>query len=679
MVSMEIKKKVNKEQIVNTILNIFIVIFGLILVFSVYNKIQVSFFGKDYSDFFGYSVFEVQTGSMKPEINPGDWIVVKATKNIKLEDVVTYKEGKDFITHRVIGKSGGTYITKGDANPSKDDPVDEKQMVGVVVKILPAFGFFKKTIFNPIVLVSIIITILIFNYTMKKNKKETIEEKEKKNNMELKNRIKTISEKTTSIIKEKVKKLKKEKINKEILKEELNKNQMDGEYRELAVLEDDELQAKTEEELNEMFEEDASFIPVDVSELDDTFLEIAQNEIEEEPVVENKIVQEIEEDEEKEAPNKINLELLEKGKKSKNIIEKFISIKIEELNEIISILDTDDKKYVNEPTIKNKLIGYYIDCKYYNYYGDVDFASTKKQIEKIERYISKEALLLKKKYNGSDSKYSEKVDKYLKIFIVIANLENAKNSITDKKAKEEFYKNQILELVSDLNWDSVKLKNTISEIMKIQRNYVGIIEYLCKKFETNMFELELFKLKTNKNIFVTNLEHNITFSKMYSDYIIDKTYSEGVIAENKIIVLLNLLSINIINDMINSDFNKKYVVYIPESLYSKEKKLEKLLSMIEDEHAKDSVIILISMEKLSSSKAKIRKLKKNGYNFAVPIVKEECLNSKNYPTMNLADYIFVDKNISNVVKTLTSFPEDIVDKMIYENIIEKIGDFGGEE
>ena len=107
--------------------------------------------------------------------------------------------------------------------------------------------------------------------------------------------------------------------------------------------------------------------------------------------------------------------------------------------------------------------------------------------------------------------------------------------------------------------------------------------------------------------------------------------------------------------------------------------LEKVLSMIEDERAKDSVIVLISMEKLFSSKTTIKKLKKKGYNFAIPVTKEEDLNSKNYATMNLADYIFVDKNISNVVKTLTAFPEDIVDKMIYENITEKIGDFGGEK
>ena len=81
---MKEKKKNVREKILNIVLNTFIVVFGIILLFSIYNNVQVSIFGKDYSDFFGYSVFEVQTGSMKPEISPGDWIVVKATKNIKI-------------------------------------------------------------------------------------------------------------------------------------------------------------------------------------------------------------------------------------------------------------------------------------------------------------------------------------------------------------------------------------------------------------------------------------------------------------------------------------------------------------------------------------------------------------------------------------------------------------------
>ena len=46
--------------------------------------------------------------------------------------------------------------------------------------------------------------------------------------------------------------------------------------------------------------------------------------------------------------------------------------------------------------------------------------------------------------------------------------------------------------------------------------------------------------------------------------------------------------------------------------------------------------------------------------------------------MNIVDYIFVDKNIPNIVKTLSTLPEDVADKLVYEDITEKIGDFGGE-
>ena len=46
--------------------------------------------------------------------------------------------------------SGGTYVTKGDANNSKDEPISKEQIVGKVVKIIPGFGIIRKTILNPI-------------------------------------------------------------------------------------------------------------------------------------------------------------------------------------------------------------------------------------------------------------------------------------------------------------------------------------------------------------------------------------------------------------------------------------------------------------------------------------------------------------------------------------------------
>ena len=140
--------KVIREKIINVILNALIFVFGIILLISIYNNLQVKVFGKDYSDFFGYSIFEVQTGSMKDAINPGDWIIVKSTSSIKLNDVITYKQGKDFITHRVIGAYNDTFITKGDANNSKDEPIDKKQIVGKVVKIKDGSGVSRYNVMN---------------------------------------------------------------------------------------------------------------------------------------------------------------------------------------------------------------------------------------------------------------------------------------------------------------------------------------------------------------------------------------------------------------------------------------------------------------------------------------------------------------------------------------------------
>ena len=157
------------SKILNIIMNILIFIFGIVLLISIYNIIQVNVLGNEKSNFFGYSLFEVQSGSMSPAIEKGDWIIVKYSKKIELKDIITFKDGDNYITHRVLEKYNQTYVTMGDANNTKDDPITQEQIVGKVVKILPAFGIFRATIFNPFVLIALIVTIYIVNLTFKKN------------------------------------------------------------------------------------------------------------------------------------------------------------------------------------------------------------------------------------------------------------------------------------------------------------------------------------------------------------------------------------------------------------------------------------------------------------------------------------------------------------------------------
>ena len=156
------KKNKLVGKIIDYALNILIVILAIFLLVSMYTAFQVKILGNEYSNFFGYSLFEVQTGSMHGTIESGDWIIVKTSRDVNIGDIVTFKHGNDFITHRIIESYKGTYVTKGDANNTKDDPIDQSQIVGRVVKTLHGFGILRKTIFNPFVISSVPSSLKLF-------------------------------------------------------------------------------------------------------------------------------------------------------------------------------------------------------------------------------------------------------------------------------------------------------------------------------------------------------------------------------------------------------------------------------------------------------------------------------------------------------------------------------------
>ncbi len=79
----------------------------------------------------------VLSGSMKPVVFAGDMIFIKGidAKEIKIGDIITYKKGKNLITHRVLNikKTNEKLLfeTKGDVNNIKDEYlVTEEQVVG---------------------------------------------------------------------------------------------------------------------------------------------------------------------------------------------------------------------------------------------------------------------------------------------------------------------------------------------------------------------------------------------------------------------------------------------------------------------------------------------------------------------------------------------------------------------
>lgn len=614
------------KKICNIILDILIGIFGLILIVTIYNDIQVKVFNKDYADFFGYTTFEVQTGSMIPAININDLVIVKLDKSPKIKDIITYKKGESFITHRVVEAYKETYVTRGDANNTKDEAIKKEQIVGKVVKIIPNFGTMRKTLLNPIVLITLIATIFIISKLFSKPKKK--KEKPKKEVIEEEPIAVNIEEEPTEPVS----------------------------YSKFQFVDMKDIDVDDDDEKTIYFRK----ISVDSSELNPEPPVL----IEEEPT--EPIV--IEEVDEKEEEKKIDT-LRKKHKKFDTIVEKAIFIKEEEINEIINVLDKDKLK-TNEATIKDSFLKIYIDGKYYNHCGNINIDYNNKNVcSKLEEVFNKESLRIIKEYQGTDTKYEEKVNKYKTLFIVITNIEYINSNEENIDEKIEAYKKKISKY---LDFEDKELNSIIKEILKIQKMYKKILTDTLESVDTNTFELHYNVLSANKNMYGLALGHNISFSKVYSSYIISKTYDEGIVAEDKVLVILNILFSKIADNMINNNVKNKYLLYIPATLYDKETKLNHILKLLEDEYIKNSVLIIVKSSVIIKKKKIFEGIKKSGYQIGIVY---DTNPDKDNSIYSLATNLFVDRKDKENLNLNLIDPE----KVILEDIITKVDIPGGDE
>lgn len=151
--------------IIGIILDILLCIVSIMIIIGIYYIFQVKILSKDYVNIFGYSFFEVASGSMSPTLEIGDVIFVKLTNEIEENDIILYSEGNSFITHRLIKKEQDRLIAKGDANNSEDKPIKKEQVLGKVGFIVPRIGIWKKIILQPEVIGLTISFLFIFGIT----------------------------------------------------------------------------------------------------------------------------------------------------------------------------------------------------------------------------------------------------------------------------------------------------------------------------------------------------------------------------------------------------------------------------------------------------------------------------------------------------------------------------------
>lgn len=136
---------------------------------------------------FGHTYLNVLSGSMEPEFSAKDLIIgknINENTELKVGDVITFKDQKILTTHRIVGiNEDGTYTTKGDANGTEDlEPVSKEQVVSVYKVHIPKIGILisKFHNFEFLGLLWIILMFAIISEIVKEAKKEKEKNKETK-------------------------------------------------------------------------------------------------------------------------------------------------------------------------------------------------------------------------------------------------------------------------------------------------------------------------------------------------------------------------------------------------------------------------------------------------------------------------------------------------------------------
>ena len=161
------------KKAIKILANFFTGVLLIILILVIYGKAVLIFSENAYPNYFGYTFFEVVSGSMEPTLNINDVILVKVTRNdLKKDDIIAFVNEKSVITHRIVYQEGDVITVKGDSNNTIDKPINVSQVIGKVVKIYPKLGVWKKVITDPKVLILIFVTLLLFDYSLSYNKKD---------------------------------------------------------------------------------------------------------------------------------------------------------------------------------------------------------------------------------------------------------------------------------------------------------------------------------------------------------------------------------------------------------------------------------------------------------------------------------------------------------------------------
>lgn len=111
---------------------------------------------------YGFSVAVVSSGSMEPELQVGDVVIMRECESYGVNDIITFNSNHEYlITHRIIERNGSNFVTKGDNNNTEDiEQVSKQNIEGKVILKSKFLGWLYKHWIMAVVVIILLVVLL---------------------------------------------------------------------------------------------------------------------------------------------------------------------------------------------------------------------------------------------------------------------------------------------------------------------------------------------------------------------------------------------------------------------------------------------------------------------------------------------------------------------------------------
>lgn len=319
-----------------------------------------------------------------------------------------------------------------------------------------------------------------------------------------------------------------------------------------------------------------------------------------------------------------------------NVMQEYIKMTQDEVISYIKLIF--ERSYSKK--IALRYMNAYLNVRFYNFYPKDDNLTFRKNylnaIKEEEANIVR-AMPEKKKLIENMGLffyyilYFDKISYRVDIDEIIEKLYKIRKKLL-RKDNEDFKEN---------------FRNTYEE-------YADKKEKFLKKFETEEFYLKVTDYEGANNANRVNLKYNIKFPMLYSTQAIENVFNSGLVAEDKLFVEYNLMSVEIIQDILKGNFKRQYIIEFNTNLFKKKRKLASLLNVINNSAVQDKVNLKITYKEFLQNKDNIYELMRDGFKFAVILDNSFEPEYANFERLNAFYYTIASKKLDYYDKVITN-------------------------